>query len=48
MEMGPAQAGKVFVDALGYKPEEVTVGEDGWADFSCQAGSVSVWVLKTT
>jgi alpha-amylase len=46
MEMGPAQAGKVFVDVLGNRSEEVTVAEDGWADFSCQAGSVSVWVLK--
>jgi alpha-amylase len=46
MEMGKSQAGKVFTDALGKREEEVTVNEDGWAEFFCAAGSVSVWTLK--
>lgn len=47
MEMGQGHAGKVFIDALGYRQEEVTVNEDGWAEFYCPAGSVSVWAVKT-
>jgi alpha-amylase len=31
---------------LGWCQEEVTVGEDGWAEFKCSAMSVSVWVNK--
>ena len=46
MEIGNGHAGKVFVDALGHRPEEITVNEEGWAEFFCAAGSVSVWVLK--
>lgn len=45
MEMGAQFAGKRMVDALGHIKEKITVGDDGWADFSCDAGSVSVWVL---
>lgn len=45
MEMGAQFAGKRMVDALGHIKEEIIVGDDGWADFSCDAGSVSVWVL---
>lgn len=36
--------GQVFIDALGNRDEEITVGENGWADFTVNAGSVSVWV----
>jgi len=46
MEVGIGHAGKVFVDALGYRQEEVTINEEGWAEFFCGAGSVSVWILK--
>ena len=38
--------GQVFIDALGNRPEEITIGEDGWADFTVNGGSVSVWVPK--
>lgn len=47
MEIGKGHAGKIFIDALGYRKEEVTVNEQGWADFFCEAGSVSVWILKS-
>ena len=45
MEMGPAFAGKKMIDALGHVQQEITIGEDGWGEFICEAGSVSVWVL---
>jgi alpha-amylase len=44
MEMGTPYSGKAFHDALGHLEETVTIGEDGWADFPCPAGSVSVWI----
>jgi len=47
MEIGKGHAGKVFIDALGHRNEEITIDENGWAQFCCAAGSVSVWVLKT-
>lgn len=46
MEIGKGHAGKTFIDALGYRKEEVTVNEEGWADFFCEPGSVSIWVIK--
>ena len=38
--------GQVFIDALGNRDEEITVGENGWADFTVKAGRVSVWIPK--
>jgi len=46
MELGAHFAGNTFVDALGNREEEITIDENGWAEFYCNAGSVSVWVLK--
>lgn len=46
MEMGEYLAGQIFIDALQKRTEEVEIGADGFADFYCAAGSVSVWVLK--
>jgi len=48
MEIGQQFAGKVFVDKLGHRTEEVVIDEQGWAEFHCNAGSVSVWVLQTS
>ncbi len=45
MEMGNAFAGKKMIDALGHVGQEITIEEDGWAEFICEAGSVSVWIL---
>lgn len=36
--------GEVYTDILGWKQGEVTIGEDGWADFTCNPMSVSIWV----
>lgn len=44
MEIGTRHAGQRFHDLLGNSEGEVTVGDDGWADFYCPAGSLSVWV----
>ena len=46
MEIGKGHAGKIFVDVLGHRSEEITIEENGWAEFFCHAGSVSVWVIK--
>lgn len=47
MEMGAGHAGKILIDALGNRTEEVQVNEEGWAEFYCNAESVSVWIFKT-
>lgn len=44
MEMGTEYAGQIFNDLLGRTDAKVTIREDGWADFPCPAGNVSVWV----
>lgn len=47
MEMGKDKAGYVYVDALGWMSDvEITVGEDGWANFKSPAHSAAVWVPK--
>lgn len=45
MEVGGKFAGKAFKDFLGHCEGEIQIGDDGWADFRCEAGSVSVWTL---
>ncbi|ORY89611.1 putative alpha-amylase [Leucosporidium creatinivorum] len=46
MQIPDGHAGEKWVDALGWYQGEVTIGDDGWADFKCNARSVSVWVNK--
>lgn len=46
MEVGAKFAGKIFVDYLNKVGGEITINEDGWAEFKVQGGSVSVWALK--
>jgi alpha-amylase len=46
MNIGTAHAGKIFVDALAHRHEEIVIGENGEANFLCAAGSVSVWINK--
>jgi len=45
MEIGQKFSGKKFIDHLGHAQGEIFIGEDGWADFHCEAGSVSVWSI---
>jgi len=44
MEMGAPYAGVKFLDMLGHLPQSIVIGEDGWGDFPCPAGNVSVWI----
>ena len=44
MYMGQYFANETLYDALGNCPEPVTVDEEGWGEFRCNAASVSVWV----
>lgn len=46
MEVGEKFAGKIFVDALQKRAEDIMIDGEGWGEFFCAAGSVSVWVLK--
>ena len=46
MEVGTQFSGRIFVDRLNKVTDEITITEDGWAEFKVNAGSVSVWVLK--
>jgi len=46
MEIGSRHAGKAFYDYLGNVQEEVHIAENGWAEFKCKGGSVSVWVQR--
>ena len=36
--------GQVYIDLLGNRDEQIVIGEDGWADFTCNGNSVSVWI----
>ncbi|TVQ08791.1 MAG: alpha-amylase [Leptolyngbya sp. DLM2.Bin27] len=42
MEVGKSNC--TYYDITEHIQESVTTNDDGWAEFSCQAGSVSVWV----
>ncbi len=44
MEVGKKWAGKKFYDYLGNKSGTVTINSDGWGQFYCNGGSVSVYV----
>ena len=44
MEMGVLYAGKTFYDFTGHIQDKVTIDENGWSNFPCPAGNVSVWV----
>ncbi|KAM3109440.1 alpha-amylase [Phormidesmis sp. 146-33] len=44
MEVG--QPNRTYIDITEHIDEPITTDEKGWADFRCEAGSVSVWVPK--
>ena len=46
MNVGTLNAGKVFIDYLGHHDAQITIDENGNADFPVRAGSVSCWVEK--
>ncbi len=45
MEVG--QPNTPYIDLTGHISDSITTNDDGWADFRCSAGSVSVWVPQT-
>ena len=44
MEVGKAYAGQKFYDLLGRFDHKIQIDENGWGNFTCPAGNVSVWV----
>lgn len=44
MNVGKQFANTVFYDCLGYIDKKVYIDENGFGDFSCLDGSVSVWI----
>ncbi|MEH2286115.1 alpha-amylase [Nostoc sp.] len=45
MEVG--QPNSTYIDITEHISEPVTTNDEGWADFRCNAGSVSVWVPQS-
>jgi alpha-amylase len=45
MEIGKRFAGKALKECLGHCEGEVVINEEGWGEFYCEAGSVSVWAI---
>ena len=43
-QMQVGYANRTYVDVTEHIKEKVTTDENGWANFRCEAGSVSVWV----
>ncbi|MNX08864.1 Glucan 1,4-alpha-maltohexaosidase precursor [compost metagenome] len=48
MNVGMDRAGEVWVDLTGTREEQITIGEDGFAVFPVNGGSVSVWAQPDT
>ncbi|MEO7719223.1 MAG: alpha-amylase [Capsulimonas sp.] len=44
--MNVYRANAVFTDITGHFPQTITTNSDGWAEFLCPAGSVSVWASQ--
>lgn len=48
MYVGKAHAGKLFIDALAKDRDEICIDEEGYGEFICEGGSVSVYIEKTS
>ncbi|EUC63189.1 glycoside hydrolase family 13 protein [Rhizoctonia solani AG-3 Rhs1AP] len=46
MPVGKEHVGEPWTDLLKWHPAEVVIDQDGWGEFRCQAGSVSIWTRK--
>ncbi|MFO0881163.1 MAG: alpha-amylase [Gemmataceae bacterium] len=44
--MDVGRPGTVFRDLTGHIAEPITTNQEGWGEFRCQGGSVSVWVQE--
>ncbi len=47
MKRMQAQVNKIYVDVTEHIKEPVTTDQDGWAEFRCLGGKVSVWLPET-
>ncbi|KIO30364.1 glycoside hydrolase family 13 protein [Tulasnella calospora MUT 4182] len=43
---GCEHAGEQWIDLLGWTPGEITVGDDGKAEFRCPSKSIAIWISK--
>lgn len=48
MFVGESRAGEQWSDLTGFRDDQVQIGEDGWATFPVNGGSVSVWANPET
>ena len=46
MYVGTQHAGETWIDVLFRCPEEIVIDEEGYGEFRCEDGQVSVWVMK--
>ena len=46
MLVGKQHAGEIWVDAMQHMKNEVVIDEEGFGVFSCENGSLSIWVKK--
>jgi len=46
MAVGKEHAGEQWTDVLGWEPDPVTIGEDGFAMFPCPGTSCAIFVNK--
>ena len=42
--MDVARPNATFIDLTGHVPDPILTNADGWGEFRCLSGSVSVWV----
>ncbi|NMO94430.1 alpha-amylase [Paenibacillus lemnae] len=45
MNVGEERAGEVWLDLTNTREDQITIGDDGFAEFPVNGGSVSVWAL---
>ncbi|ANS76658.1 alpha-amylase [Paenibacillus yonginensis] len=45
MSVGDRRAGEIWTDLTGNRKEQIEIGEDGFAEFKVNGGSLSVWAL---
>ncbi|KAG9018168.1 hypothetical protein FRB90_012012 [Tulasnella sp. 427] len=46
MYVGTDHAGEHWIDLLGWTPGEITIGNDGKAEFRCPSRSIGIWISK--
>lgn len=46
MFVGEEHKGEIWTDVLGWQPDEVVIGDDGFGLFNCPGTSVSIWVNR--